>query len=337
MLDLMRLRVLRELKQRGTVGAVAEALAYSPSAVSQQLAQLQKEVGVAVVERVGRRLRLTTAGEVLAAHAETLLAAAERAEEEALAAVGRVAGTVRVIGFQTALLHVLAPALPRLTAAYPDLYVEAVDEESPRVLEALALQEIDVVITDEYTRLPRPRRPGLVAETLAVEPMRIALPAGDPLAAAPGPVPVAGLARHLWVTGRIGTNHSDLLERTCVELGGFRPRVRYRSNDLLIIFAMIAHGGAACLVPDLALAEEQPGIVVRDPAEGRVSRRIVLWWREGADVRPSVRAVLEALRESAAELRERRPSLRGDPEDEPDAPLGAACGEGGGEAVRTGE
>ncbi|MFC9969494.1 LysR family transcriptional regulator [Spirillospora sp. NPDC127200] len=328
MLDLGRLRVLRELQRRGTVGAVAEALGYSPSAVSQQLAQLQREVGVALVERVGRRLRLTTAGEVLAGHAEALLSGAQRAEEEALAAAGRVAGAVRVVGFQTALLHVLAPALPGLAAAYPDLVVEAVEEEFHRVLEALVLQEIDVVITDEYSRLPRPRRPELAAETLVVEPMRIALPAGDRLAADPGPVPMAELAEHLWVTGHLGTNHSDLLERTCVELGGFRPRVRHRSNDLMVIFAMVAHGGAACLVPDLALAEEQPGIVVRDLAEARVDRRMVLWRRVGAEVRPSVRAVLEALRGSAAELRQSRPGLRaGGPGDTPGADAGGACGE----------
>ncbi|WP_067491438.1 LysR family transcriptional regulator [Actinomadura hibisca] len=325
MLDLGRLRVLRELERRGTVGAVAEALGYSPSAVSQQLAQLQKEVGVTLVERVGRRLRLTTAGEVLAGHADRLLSDVQRAQEQALAAAGRVAGTVRVVGFQTALLHVLAPTLPRLTAAYPDLVVETVDEEFHRVLEALALQEIDVVMTDEYSRLPRPRRPELAAETLVVEPMRIALPAADPLAADPGPVSMAALIDRPWVTGHLGTNHSDLLERTCVETGGFRPRVLHRTNDLLIIFAMVAHGGAACLVPDLALAERHPGIVVRDLAEARVDRRMVLWRRVGADVRPSVRAVLDALRESAAELRASRPGLRaGGPDDTPGAPPGDA-------------
>ncbi|MEU9845479.1 LysR family transcriptional regulator, partial [Actinomadura sp. NPDC048032] len=255
MLDLGRLRVLRELKLRGTLAAVADALGYTPSAVSQQLAQLQRDVGVPVVERAGRRLRLTEAGEVLVEHAEALLERAKRAEEAALAASGRVAGAVRVVGFQTALLHVLAPALPRLADTYPDLVVDVLDEEFHRVLQALVLQEIDVVLNDEYSHLPRPRRPELTSEVLVTEIMRVGMPEGHPLAGPGGPVRMADLAGCPWATGHVGTNHADLLERTCVELGGFRPDVRFRSNDLMVIFAMVAQGGAVCLVPDLALAE----------------------------------------------------------------------------------
>ncbi|GLW61785.1 LysR family transcriptional regulator [Actinomadura rubrobrunea] len=315
MLDLGRLRVLRELKLRGTVSAVASALGYTPSAVSQQLAQLQREVGVPLVERAGRRLRLTEAGEVLAEHAETLLAKAQRAEEETLAASGRVAGTVRAVAYQTALLHVVAPTLPRLAAEHPDLVVEVLDEEFVRVLQALVLREIDLVLTDEYTHLPRPRRPELAAEVLISERMRIALPAAHPLAARPGPVRMAELAEQVWATGHHGTNHADLLERTCVELGGFRPLVRYRSNDLMVVFALVAQGCAAALVPDLSLAEDQEDVVVRDIADAPVSRRMVMWTRVGADVRPSVRAVLEALRHSADLLVARRPGLvRGVPD-----------------------
>ncbi|WP_131737841.1 LysR family transcriptional regulator [Actinomadura roseirufa] len=309
MMDLGRLRVLRELKLRGTVAAVADALGYSPSAVSQQLAQLQREVGVAVVERAGRRLRLTPAGEVLAEHAELLLAGARRAEEAAVAASGRVAGVVRLVGFQTALLHILAPALPRLAEMYPDLVLDVVDEEFVRVLRALVLQEIDVVLTDEYSHLPRPRQAELVSEVLVTERMRIALPQEHPLVRAGGPVTLADLAGQAWAIGHVGTNHADLLERTCVELGGFRPDVRYRSNDLLVMFAMVARGGAACLVPDLALAEREEGIAVRDIAGTRVDRRMVLWTRGGAGVRPSVRAVLAELRRSADALVAQRPSL----------------------------
>lgn len=272
MLDLGRLRVLRELKRLGTAGAVADALGYSPSAVSQQLAQLQREVGVPLVERIGRRLRLTSAGEVLCEHAEALLARAKRAEEAALAASGRVAGVVRLVGFQTALLHVLAPALPR------------------------------------------PRRPELTSEVLITEMMRVALPEDHPLAHGGGPVRMADLAGCGWVTGHVGTNHADLLERTCVELGGFRPDVRHRSNDLLVILAMVAHGGVACLVPDLALAEREDGVVVRDVAEASVDRRMVLWTRVGADLRPSITAVVDELRRSADDLVEHRPScIRGAP------------------------
>ncbi|WP_395109421.1 LysR family transcriptional regulator [Actinomadura sp. SCN-SB] len=308
--------MLRELKLRGTVGAAADALGYSPSAVSQQLAQLQKDAGVELVERVGRRLRLTAAGETLAGHAETLLAQAQRAEEETLAASGRVAGVVRLVGFQTALLHVLAPALPRLAEAYPELVVDVLDEEFHRVLQALVMAEIDVVLTDEYSHLPRPHRPELAAEVLITEPMRLVLAEDDPLAGT-GPVSMAELAGRAWATSRAGTNLADLLERTCVELGGFRPDVRYRSNDVLVVRTMVARARAAAFLPYLAVAEGEAGIVPVDLAEGGVQRRMVMWTRVGAEVRPSVRAVLDALRASADALAARLPRLvRGVPEGE---------------------
>ncbi|TNY35571.1 LysR family transcriptional regulator [Thermomonospora catenispora] len=309
MLDLARLRVLRELKIRGTVGAVARALGYSPSAVSQQLAQLQRDVGVPLVERAGRRLRLTEAGEVLAGHAEALLARAQQAEEETAAASGRVVGVVRVVGYQTALINLLAPVLPELARRHPELTVEVIDEEFTRVLQALVLREVDIVITDEYSALPRPRRPELVAEPLITEPMRLALPEGHPAAASGGPVRLADLAEESWVTGHPGTNHAELLERACVDLAGFRPDIRHRSNDIHVFMAMVRHAGAVCLFPDVGRPESFPGVVVRDLADARLRRHIVMWTRVGADVRPSVRAVQEAVRDSAAALTARFPSL----------------------------
>lgn len=309
MLDLGRLRLLRELKLRGTVGAVAEALGYSPSAVSQQLAQLQKDVNVPLVEKAGRRLRLTEAGEVLAGHAEVLLTQAQRAEEEAVAASGRVAGTVRVAGYQTALIHLLAPQLPGLTERYPELTVEVIEDEFIRVLQSLVLQELDLVISDQYTQLPYARPAGLTHEVLFTELMRIVLPVTHPLAAAEGPVAMADLAKAHWVTGHVGTNHTELLERACVELGGFRPDIRHRTNDIQVMLVLVGAGQACCLFPDIGQAERAPGVVVRDVAEGELERLIMVWTRDGAEVRPSVRVVLDALRVGAAELCARRPAL----------------------------
>lgn len=309
MLDLGRLRILRELKLRGTVGAVAQALGYSPSAVSQQLAQLQREVGVPLTERAGRRLRLTEAGEVLASHAEELLARAQQAEEETAAASGRVVGVVRVVGYQTALINLLAPVLPGLAERHPELTIEVIDEEFTRVLQALVLREVDIVITDEYSVLPRPRRSELSAEQLIIEPMRLALPRAHPAAAHGGPVRLADLAEEPWVTGHPGTNSAELLERACVDLAGYRPRIRHRTNDIHVMMAMVGWAGAVCLFPDVGRAERFPGVAVRDLADAALRRYIVVWTVVGAEVRPSVRVVLEALRASAADLVARFPSL----------------------------
>src|SRR5918998_3110426 len=157
MLDLRRLRLLHELHRRGTVGAVAEALSYSPSTVSQQLGVLQREAGTQLFEPAGRRVRLTDAALVLAAHAEGLLAAAERAEADLAAAAGAVVGVVRVRSFQTASLHLLLPAMAALRTAHPGLDVRLVEMEPERSLDALRSHAIDLVLADEWTGAARPR------------------------------------------------------------------------------------------------------------------------------------------------------------------------------------
>ncbi|HEU5156268.1 MAG TPA: LysR family transcriptional regulator [Streptosporangiaceae bacterium] len=308
MLDLGRLRVLRELKLRGTVGAVAEALGYSPSAVSQQLAQLQKDVKVPLVERAGRRLRLTEAGEVLAGQAEILLAQAQHAEESTLAAGGRVAGVMRVVGHQVAVLNLIAPALPGLRRRHPDLVVEVIDEESEDVLRKLALQEVDLVLYNEYVHMPLPRAADLEPETLLTEPMRLVLPEGHRLARS-GAVRLADLEGDSWVSTHSGTRHAEMMRRACAEIGGYRPTVRHHSNDVRVLLNLIAAGQAVGLLPELAQVANQPGVVVRGVADADLRRRIVAWRRRGAEARPSVKAVLEALRATADELVARRPGL----------------------------
>jgi DNA-binding transcriptional LysR family regulator len=308
MLDLGRLQVLRELKQRGTVGAVAEALGYSPSAVSQQLAQLQRDLHVPLLERVGRRLRLTEAGEVLASQAEILLTQAQHAEESTRAAGGRVAGVIRIVGHQTALLHLVAPVLPTLRHRHPDLAVEILDEESEDVLRKLALQEVDLVLYNEYVHMPTPRVAELDAEPLLTEPMRLVLPLRHRLAEAPS-MRLADLKGDPWVSTHPGTRHAEMMERACTEVGGFRPMIRYYSNDIQVILSMIASGGAVGLLPELALPDGQPGVVARTLGDTDLRRRIVAWRRRGADGRPAIRAVLDTLRATAAELVAGRPGL----------------------------
>jgi DNA-binding transcriptional LysR family regulator len=308
MLDLGRLRVLRELKLRGTVGAVADALGYSPSAVSQQLAQLQKDVKVPLVERAGRRLRLTDAGEVLAGQAEILLAQAQYAEESTIAAGGRVAGVVRLVGHQVALLNLVAPSLPVLRERYPELVVEVIDEESEDVMRKLRLQEVDLVLYNEYTHMPLPRPGELEAEPLVSEPMRLLLPDDHRLARAAS-IRLSDLANDPWVSTHTGTRHAEMMRRACAEIGGFRPLIRHHSNDIAVCVSLIASGAAVGLLPELALRASQPGIAVRSLSDADLRRRIVAWRRRGAEARPSVNAVLDALRTIANELVARRPGL----------------------------
>src|SRR3954454_19436950 len=141
MIDLHRLRLLREVHVRGTLHAAAGALGYSPSAVSQQLTVLEREVGASLLERVGRRLRLTDAGQVLVRHADLLLEGVEAAEAEGAAvAARRLTVTVRVAAFQSAFLRIVAPAIRALAEMHPGIRVEATEAEVELAVPALRLQ-----------------------------------------------------------------------------------------------------------------------------------------------------------------------------------------------------
>src|SRR3954462_14675127 len=180
MLDLRRLRLLRELSARGTIGAVAEALSYSPSAVSQQLALLEREAGVPLLERAGRNVRLTAAGHILVGHADALLARMEEAEAELAATSELITGTVRVAAIQSAGLYLLAPAMRRLSALHPALRVEMTDAEPEASLPALALGSLDLVLADQYPFVPMPPDERLEIEPLLEEGFHPMLPAGHP-------------------------------------------------------------------------------------------------------------------------------------------------------------
>jgi DNA-binding transcriptional LysR family regulator len=301
MLDLRRLRLLHELHRRGTVSAVAEALSYSPSTVSQQLGVLQREAGTTLFEPAGRRVRLTDAALVLVAHAEQLLAGAERAEADlAAAAAGAVAGVVRVGSFQTASLHLLLPAIAALADGYPGVQVRLVEAEPEPALEALRSHALDLVLADEWSGAPRPRLPGLDREDLFAEPVRLALPASHPAAAAGGPVSLAELAGAAWAAGDPHGGMADLTRRVCNGHGGFEPHIRHHTNELTMLLALVAHGQAITLLPELALAGEVEGVAVRPVAGADLTRTVFTAARTGADRRPALAAVREALRAATA-------------------------------------
>ena len=195
MLSPRRLAVLREFAGRGTIAAAAEALAFTPSAVSQQLAQLQREAGVELFRKVGRRLELTDAGRTLAVRAGELLARVEEIEAELAAQSADVRGTVRVAAFQTAAQALAVPALDRLAAAHPRLRVELAEVEAEESLPLLARGGLDVAIAEEYEHAPRPRLPRLHRVELEPDELLLALPRDHPALAGDGPVALAAPAR----------------------------------------------------------------------------------------------------------------------------------------------
>ncbi len=159
MFDLHRLRLLRELKHRGTLAAVAAALSYAPSSVSQQLSQLEAEVGVRLLEPVGRRVRLTERAEILVAHTEAVLERLERVEAEIAASLTDLTGTLRIASFQTAALALVPAALGLLRDLHPRLRVHVTHREPEKALPTLHARDFDLVLAEEYPGNPNPGRP----------------------------------------------------------------------------------------------------------------------------------------------------------------------------------
>ena len=301
MLDVRRLRLLRELHVRGTVTAAAEALAYTPSAVSQQLATLEREAGVRLVERHGRRLRLTDAGRGLVEHADAVIARLELAEAELAAAAGHeVVGRVRIAAFQTAASGLVMPLLGSLPAQYPELRLELAEMEAEEALELLPRGEVDIAVAEEYDYAPRERDPSLAYRDVCRDPLVLVLPAGHPLCEAdPERVSLAALRDEPWAASRSGTAFSDALVRACRALGGFEPELRHRSNDLFVLEQLVAAGEAVSLLPSLGRPGRIPGVAVRHCAEAPLDRRIFLAARRGSTGRPALQAVSRALRDQA--------------------------------------
>jgi DNA-binding transcriptional LysR family regulator len=299
MLDLRRLRLLRELDARGTVGAAAAALGYTPSAVSQQLAVLEREAGVALLQRAGRNVRLTDAGRVLVVHAAALQDGVEAAEAALAASAATVAGSVRIAAFQTAMLHIVTPAIAALAISHPAVRVEVVEAEVEEALGALTQQRVDVLIGDEYGGLPRPRARGLRRETLLREQIRLVLPAAHPLARRRR-VPLAALRDAAWAAGRAGTSHREMVVRACRSHGDFEPDLRHASNDLMVLLGLVRRAGAVALLPDLVGAGADESVVVRDIAGATLPREVFALTRTAGAARPALVAVRSALREAAA-------------------------------------
>jgi len=302
MLDLRRLRLLHELHARGTIAAVADALQFTPSAVSQQLAVLEREAGTALLEPAGRGVRLTDAALVLVGHAEALLERAGLAEAELAAVAGTVAGRARIAAFQSVAARVAAPAMRALAEEAPGLRCELIEAEPEVALPALGLGDVDLVLADEWQHQPHARPAGLAREDLGRDAVRVVLPEGHP-AAVHEAVPLAELAGEAWATGHRGTAWEEMTIRTCRDLGGFDPDIRHRTNDSVLSLALVADGQAVTLLPEFVRPEAQPGVVTRAIAGGAVFRTLFAATRAADAERPSVQALVVAVRRATEAAR----------------------------------
>jgi molybdate transport repressor ModE-like protein len=298
-LDVRRMRVLREVAARGTIAAAARALAFTPSAVSQQLAALEREAGVALLDRHGGRVRLTEAGRRLVARTEAILVELEAASAELSAAAAEVTGDVHVAGFPSAERALLAPAIAALQARHPDVVVRTTELEPEAALPALKLGDVDLIVAHEDVHDPTPPDARLERIDLLEDPLRVVLPPGHP--ADGDAVVLADLATARWIATPPGTMCRAIADRAC-RTAGFVPDVPFHANDFSVLAAFVAQRLAVALVPGLALGAFTEGVVVRPVADVVVARRLYAAARRGGLERPALAATVDALQRVASPL-----------------------------------
>jgi DNA-binding transcriptional LysR family regulator len=283
MLDVRRLLLLRDLARLGTIAAVAEAHAYTASAVSQQLTALQREAGVPLIERAGRTVRLTAAGHVLAEHAETVLAALEAAS----ASVATVEGNLSIGAFPSAVRTLLPAALVTLADRHPGLDLTVHELDPAAMAGRLREKRLDVALTQSYDLLPLVPDPALSFVDLLSETVYLA-----------GAGSLAEASGRTWIAGSPGTLCHEVTLRAC-RLAGYAPSIRHHVDDFTAVLALVAAGRGVALVPSL-------GIV---PTEGveltalSVRRRTHIAYRAGSGGHPAIAACVSALHAAAAALK----------------------------------
>ncbi|MFG2834578.1 LysR family transcriptional regulator [Streptomyces zaomyceticus] len=297
--DIKKLQILRTLRDRGTVTATAEALLMTPSAVSQQLTNLARQLGVRLLEAQGRRVRLTDAAHLVLRHAEVVFAQLERADAELDGYLRGEAGQVRVAAFSTSVPALLVPAVRQLRSSRPGLDVRIREAEAAEAYELLAAGEVDLALS-LAAHAPSANDPKFSRVPLLADPLDVALPAGHPRADAPG-LRLADLAAEPWIFGGSGP-WSEITTAAC-EAAGFVPEQAHSASGWTAILAMVEAGMGVALVPRMASAERRGGVgvVMRVLAADQPRRHVVAAVRRGAEEGPAVARVLAALRQAATE------------------------------------
>lgn len=296
MLDVRRLRVLREVALRGSIAGAAEALRFTPSAVSQQVAKLEREAGIPLVERGPRSVSLTPAGWRLVEHAEAILDRLARAEIELRALAGEPPA-LRLGAITTAAVGIVPDALVRFGAVRPDVEVTVAEADPLASLARLPTREIDLAIVFEYDFVPLPADPRVVYEVLLEEPLRVVLPASHPLAQRRA-VRLADLADETWIRSTPRSSCHPFTERAC-RAAGFEPRIRFEFDDYAAMQNLVASGAGVALAPDLGLTRLSPGVAARPIAFGP-KRRVLAAYRDGEEGLFGIPEMLAALREAVA-------------------------------------
>lgn len=302
MYDVRQLRVLRELAARGSFSAAADALDYTQSAVSKQIAALEREAGAPLVERAVRPLRLTPSGAALAAHAEVVLGRLAAARDELDAIAGLRGGELRLATFAAAGPTIVVPAIAAFHAQHPDVRLRLVEAAPGEALAMLRAGELDVAVVHHYPALDAAPGPDLACTALCDDAYALVVPADHPVARRRR-VPLASLAAEQWLFPRIDSGSGaaatyDRLMRGACAVAGFEPRILFEINDCQTAQGFVAAGLGIAVLPGLALEPVHPGVVVRELIDAP-ARRVLTARLAGAAPSVAADAAVALLRQAA--------------------------------------
>jgi DNA-binding transcriptional LysR family regulator len=303
MIDVKRLRVLREVAQHGSFSAAGEALGYTQPAVSQQIAALERETGTVLVDRNARGVRLTDAGRTLVEHADGILGRLAAAEQELEALAGLKGGRLRLASFPSAGATLLPLAIAEFSRSHPAVELSLVEAEPEDAIPQLKAGELDLALVYEYADV-RAAREG-IDETdvdllhLLDDPMHLALPPGHALARKRS-VRLEDLSEDLWVQGD-GTGSCGQMHLAACQSAGFSPRVGFETNDYNVVQGLVAAGVAVSLIAELALTNLREDVVVRPLGKQAPIRHVWAATQAGAYRSPAVEAMLEVLQAVATD------------------------------------
>ena len=302
-MDLNRLLTLRELSRCRTMAATAESLHLSPSAISQQIAQLERELDAVLTERRGRGIVLTPAGEMLVRQSERIMAILDESRAELAQLRNDLAGELRVAAFPSIAVAVLAPAVQAMRGAHPRLRVVVKEMEPQEGLSALSAWHTDVAIIDDLAADPGVRNDAYELLPLAQDAMHLLVPASHPLAHR-SHLRVSDLRDSDWALDATYSSFGEFVHGLC-RRAGFAPRINAHCMGFEMVAAMVASGSSVSIASGMRLTKALPGVkAIRLKPE--IQRRILLAYRKGERKHPAIQACLAAVQRSAAHVGQAR-------------------------------
>ena len=298
MLDVRRMRVLREVANRGSITAAAHALSFTPSAISQQIAALERETGVALVERGPRSVRLTEAGLALAAHTEDVLARLHAAELDIQAIGGLRRGTLRMASFPTAYATIMPGAIAEFRRRHPSVELTLTEAGPDTAFARLRSCEFDLALVYEYDFVPLPSDEAIELVHLLDDPVNVILPRTHPLARRRA-VNLADLDDASWITSTSEAACHHFVRRACKSCG-FDACVTMESDDHGVWQGLVAAGVGVALASEMSLPVLLPNVVARPIAPKPLGRKVYAAHRIGAGQTPAVAAMLTIISDAVA-------------------------------------